>query len=65
MCPQIGYSTVFFWEYFGPLVVYALIFAFPEFVYSKQKYVVLDAGADQPTDAPSVGSTCCFGDGLA
>ncbi len=23
--PQVGYSTVFFWEYFGPLVIYPLI----------------------------------------
>jgi very-long-chain enoyl-CoA reductase len=27
--PQIGYSTVFFWEYFGPLVVYALLYFCP------------------------------------
>ena len=31
--PQIGYSTVFFWEYFGPLVAYALVYAFPSIVY--------------------------------
>jgi hypothetical protein len=31
--PQIGYSTVFFWEYFGPALVYALVYFFPEFVY--------------------------------
>ena len=31
--PQIGYSTVFFWEYFGPALVYALIYFFPKIVY--------------------------------
>ncbi|GIL45180.1 hypothetical protein Vafri_2504 [Volvox africanus] len=31
--PQIGYSTVFFWEYFGPLVVYPLFFFFPKYLY--------------------------------
>ncbi|PNH05191.1 Trans-2,3-enoyl-CoA reductase [Tetrabaena socialis] len=31
--PQIGYSTVFFWEYFGPLVVYPLFFFFPQYLY--------------------------------
>ncbi|KAK9842611.1 hypothetical protein WJX74_002505 [Apatococcus lobatus] len=24
--PQVGYATVYFWEYFGPLMVYALLF---------------------------------------
>jgi hypothetical protein len=33
---QIGYTTVFFWEYFGPLAVYALIYFFPQFVYFSQ-----------------------------
>lgn len=27
--PQIGYSTVFFWEYFGPLVIYFLMYLLP------------------------------------
>ena len=31
--PQIGYSTVFFWEYFGPALVYALVYFFPQVVY--------------------------------
>ena len=31
--PQIGYSTVFFWEYLGPLVTYALVYLFPAVVY--------------------------------
>ena len=34
---QIGYSTVFFWEYFGPLVVYPLFFFLPHFLYPGQK----------------------------
>ncbi len=33
---QIGYSTVFFWEYFGPLAVYAFIYSFPQLVYFSQ-----------------------------
>lgn len=32
--PQIGYATVFFWEYLGPLVIYFLIYAFPRAIYS-------------------------------
>lgn len=31
--PQIGYSTVFFWEYFGPLVLYPLFYLFPSVFY--------------------------------
>ena len=31
--PQIGYSTVFFLEYFGPLCVYPLFYLFAERVY--------------------------------
>ena len=32
--PQIGYQTVFFWEYLGPLVIYALVYLLPaSFVY--------------------------------
>jgi very-long-chain enoyl-CoA reductase len=30
---QIGYTMVFFWEYFGPLVVYALFYFFPHICY--------------------------------
>jgi len=33
--PQVGYSTVFFWEYFGPFVIYPLFFVFPYVFYSK------------------------------
>jgi len=38
---QIGYSTVFFWEYFGPLVVYALFYFFPSVFYPSFKYAPL------------------------
>ena len=31
--PQVGYSTVFFWEYFGPIVAYVLVYNLPELVY--------------------------------
>lgn len=31
--PQIGYATVFFWEYFGPLVVYPLFYFLPHLLY--------------------------------
>ena len=31
--PQIGYATVFFWEYFGPLMIYAFIYSFPSLIY--------------------------------
>mmetsp|Transcript_25782 Transcript_25782/g.56172 ORF Transcript_25782/g.56172 Transcript_25782/m.56172 type:complete len:308 (+) Transcript_25782:189-1112(+) len=31
--PQIGYATVFFWEYFGPLVVYPLFYFLPQIFY--------------------------------
>ena len=36
---QIGYTTVFFWEYFGPLVVYALFYFFPGVCYPTYKCV--------------------------
>ena len=36
---QIGYTTVFFWEYFGPLVVYALFYFFPGVLYPTYKCV--------------------------
>ena len=35
--PQIGYSTVFFWEYFGPLVTYAVFYFFPHVFYPSYK----------------------------
>ncbi|KAK9815164.1 hypothetical protein WJX73_009328 [Symbiochloris irregularis] len=37
--PQIGYKTVFFWEYFGPVLVYALIYSLPQFVYPWHRVV--------------------------
>lgn len=33
---QVGYSTVFFWEYFGPLVVYPLFYLLPHVFYPGQ-----------------------------
>mmetsp|Transcript_39628 Transcript_39628/g.64244 ORF Transcript_39628/g.64244 Transcript_39628/m.64244 type:complete len:326 (+) Transcript_39628:140-1117(+) len=38
--PQIGYSTVFFWEYFGPLIVYLFFFLRPSFVYGAGQSVL-------------------------
>jgi very-long-chain enoyl-CoA reductase len=32
--PQIGYATVFFWEYFGPLVIYPLFYFLPSIAYA-------------------------------
>lgn len=34
-CPpaQIGYATVFFWEYFGPMMVYPLFYFLPQYLY--------------------------------
>ena len=34
---QISYSTVFFWEYFGPLVVYPLFYFLPDLFYPGTK----------------------------
>lgn len=31
--PQIGYATVFFWEYLGPLLVYPLFYLAPRLLY--------------------------------
>lgn len=31
--PQIGWKTVFLWEYFGPLVCYLATYARPTFLY--------------------------------
>lgn len=36
--PQVGYSTVFFWEYFGPLVLYAAVYFLPQFAYPHISY---------------------------
>lgn len=37
--PQIGYATVFFWEYFGPLALYTLVYLLPQLAYPNQKYI--------------------------
>ena len=42
--PQIGYSTVFFWEYFGPLVTYAVFYFFPHVFYPSYKCACLAHG---------------------
>ena len=34
---QISYSTVFFWEYLGPLLVYPLFYFLPDLVYPGTK----------------------------
>ena len=31
--PQVGWTTVFFWEYFGPLLTYSFIYFFPQYIY--------------------------------
>lgn len=31
--PQVGYATVFFWEYLGPLLIYPLFYLFPALLY--------------------------------
>jgi very-long-chain enoyl-CoA reductase len=31
--PQIGYATVFFWEYFGPMMIYPIFYFFPALCY--------------------------------
>lgn len=35
--PQVGYRTVFFWEYFGPLAVYPLFYFLPQLLYPGHK----------------------------
>lgn len=32
---QIGYSTVFFFEYLGPMLIYPMFFLFPQIFYGK------------------------------
>jgi very-long-chain enoyl-CoA reductase len=34
--PQVGYSTVFFWEYFGPILVYAAFYFLQGPIYGKE-----------------------------
>eukprot|EP00976_Prorocentrum_cordatum_P088254 1187237-Prorocentrum_minimum.AAC.4 len=33
--PQIGYQTVFFWEYFGPMMIYPLFYCLRQQIYGK------------------------------
>jgi very-long-chain enoyl-CoA reductase len=35
--PQIDYSTVFFFEYLGPMLIYPLFFFFPQYLYWGQE----------------------------
>lgn len=47
--PQIGYRAVFFWEYFGPALVYALPYLFPRVVYGLlNDSSVVDAAVARP-----------------
>ena len=39
--PQVGWTTVFFWEYFGPLLTYAFIYFFPQYIYFGHRYINL------------------------
>lgn len=45
--PQIGYTTVFFWEYFGPLVTYAMFYFFPHVFYPSYKCACLASCVDR------------------
>lgn len=45
---QIGYSTVFFFEYLGPMLIYPLFFLFPSVFYGKY---VLAAGQSVSSSA--------------
>ena len=38
--PQIGYQTVFFWEYLGPLVIYLLVYMLPSGLLYGREYEV-------------------------
>jgi hypothetical protein len=46
---QIDYSTVFFFEYFGPLVIYPLFFLLPQIFYPGQKWVYMTRGSSTTT----------------
>lgn len=37
--PQIGWDTVFFLEYAGPIVVYGLVFLLPKCFYSNDRFL--------------------------
>jgi very-long-chain enoyl-CoA reductase len=36
---QVGYATVFFWEYFGPMALYAAIYFLPQLAYPTHKHL--------------------------
>ena len=36
--PQVAYATVFFWEYFGPMVVYPLFYFFRSVIYGQGEF---------------------------
>eukprot|EP00958_Prasinococcus_capsulatus_P015076 scaffold1594_cov401-Prasinococcus_capsulatus_cf.AAC.59 len=40
--PQVGYSTVFFWEYFGPMAVYPLFYYLREYIYDEGAFEMHD-----------------------
>ena len=74
--PQVGYSTVFFWEYFGPMVVYPLFYFFRAAIYGQGEFetesiqVLAMIAWYVPEIAHSVtvgvwGSTVCFAMGNA
>ena len=37
---QIGYATVFFWEYFGPLALYAAVYFLPQLAHPHIRYLM-------------------------
>lgn len=49
---QIGYATVFFWEYFGPLALYAAVYFLPQLAYPHIRYLMTPL-QPQATTAPS------------
>ena len=51
---QIGYRTVFFWEYLGPLLIYPLFFLFPFLFYSS---------SDSPTTTAAAAAAAAAGGG--
>lgn len=53
--PQIGYRTVFFWEYFGPLAVYPLFFLLPQLFYPGLTCALLDQHQPGSARRPALG----------
>ncbi len=41
---QVGYAAVFFWEYFGPMALYAAIYFLPQLAYPTHKCVGVTRG---------------------